>query len=94
MNTIDNSHRKPNKKHSAELPSPLEKLLSGKAGPLPLDNNRPGQPVPPAPTAAAMRPSGSAESYEKRLDWDLIENAMKNNPGLTAETAARYLDTL
>ena len=68
------------KKEQEEQMSPLEMLLTGKAGPLPID-------VSDGETQSLASDANSEILYQ-----DLVDAIMKNHPGLTEAETLRMID--
>ena len=68
------------KKEQEEQMSPLEMLLTGKAGPLPID-------VSDGETQSLASDANSEILYQ-----DLVDAIMKNHPGLTEEETLKMID--
>ena len=67
-------------KGSDEQMSPLEMLLSGKAGPLPID------------VSDGEIQSLESDANSEILYQDLVDAIMKNHPGLTEAETLRMID--
>ena len=80
MKNIKISQARRSIKGSDEQMSPLEMLLSGKAGPLPMDS-----------TDGDIPSLESGENSEI-LYQDLVDAIMKNHPGLTEAETLKMID--
>lgn len=91
--SINNSSKKRLRKKSATMPRPLETLLSGKAGPLPMDST-PAQPQEnEEPTSATTQSLAPGESSTPFLD-DIGAQIKKAYPDLTDEKLQHILDAM
>ena len=80
MKKIKHSQARQGKKESDEALSPLEMLLTGKAGPLPIDSTD-------GKTQSLVSDANSEILYQ-----DLVDAIMKNHPGLTEEETLKMID--
>ncbi|GEM_PF-4454346 len=88
--TTKNSQQKPVKKGSEEALSPLETLISGKAGPLPLDNDQRMQKENTGNTSSEMRSSVREKTSGPYLSG-IKERILARYPALTEEELENML---